>query len=302
MNRREGDSAGGAASSLRRTEERLAWACLALPLVVVLGVTVFPLAYNLWASVHAVRLTNLGGSAPFVGLHNFQGVTGSVELWRALATTLVYAFWAVSLSLLLGLVAALLLHRPLPARGLLRALFLFPYVAPAVAVAFVWRWTLSPVYGVANWGLRHLGAGGDPTAWLSTEPLALVTVILFEGWRYFPFDMLFLLARLQAIPAELYEAARVDGAGPWTTFRCVTLPELRGVMATLFAIRLLWTVNKFDDVFLLTGGAAGTRILPIWIYDISFRLYDFGAGAAASCLLLGALAVIAVPLTRRAFR
>jgi len=287
------------ASALRRAEERLAWALLALPLVSVLGVVAFPLLYNLWASFHAVRLGTLGGPAAFAGLANYARAVTDPELWHALGVTLAYALCGVSLSVGLGLAAALAVNQPFRGRGVFRALFLFPYVAPAVSVAFVWRWLLSPVYGVVNWALQSAGAVDGPVAWLSTEPLAFGVVVAFEGWRYFPFAMLFILARLQAVPQELYEAARVDGAGPWQRFRHVTWPELRGVLALVFAVRFLWTVNKFDDVFLLTGGAAGTRIVPLWIYDTAFRLHDFGTAAAGSVLLLGLLVAAGIPLCRR---
>ncbi len=287
------------AEALRRAEERLAWALLALPLVSVVGVVAFPLVYNLWTSLHEVRLGTLGGPAPFAGLANYVRAVTEPELWRAVAVTVAYALAGVALSVGLGLAAALAVNRPFRGRGVFRALFLFPYVAPAVSVAFVWRWLLDPVYGAVNWALQRAGAVEGPVAWLSTEPLAFATVVAFEGWRYFPFAMLFVLARLQAVPPELYEAARVDGAGPWQRFRHVTWPELRGMLALVFAVRFLWTVNKFDDVFLLTGGAAGTRIVPLWIYDTAFRLHDFGTAAAGSALLLALLLGAGIPLCRR---
>ncbi|GAB4255867.1 carbohydrate ABC transporter permease [Deferrisoma sp.] len=289
------------AEALRRAEERLAWVLIALPLTSVLGVTAFPLLHNAWTSLHEVRLASLGGPAPFAGLANYLRAVFDPELWRAVAVTVVYATAGVSLSVMLGLAAALVVNLPFRGRGLFRALFLFPYVAPAVSVAFVWRWLLDPVYGVVNWALRRAGAVEGPVAWLSTEPLALGAVVAFEGWRYFPFAMLFILARLQAVPRELYEAARIDGAGPWQRFWNVTWPELRGVLALVFVVRFLWTVNKFDDVFLLTGGAAGTRVVPLWIYDTAFRLHDFGTAAAGSTLALVVLLVAGIPLCRRWF-
>jgi multiple sugar transport system permease protein len=114
----------------------------------------------------------------------------------------------------------------------------------------------------------------------------LVLVILFEAWRYFPFAMLMILARLQAIDNTLYEAAEVDGANAWNKFWRITIPELRYVLGAIFLLRLMWTFNKFDDIFLLTGGGFGTKVLPVLTYEFSFRLFDFGRGAATAMILL----------------
>jgi multiple sugar transport system permease protein len=118
-----------------------------------------------------------------------------------------------------------------------------------------------------------------------------MSVIFFEGWRYFPFAFLFILARLQAVPDELYQAAAVDGAAPLQRFFHITLPQLGTVLATLFLFRFIWTINKFDDIFLLTRGQAGTKVLPIKVYDYAFGEFDIGAGSAVAMVLFGILAV-----------
>ena len=125
-----------------------------------------------------------------------------------------------------------------------------------------------------------------PRAYLAERGLALLIVIIFEAWRYFPFAMLMILARLQAIDTSMYEAADVDGATTWQKFWYVTLPELRYVIGAIFLLRLMWTFNKFDDIFLLTGGGFGTKVLPVLTYEFSFRLRDFGKGAATAMILL----------------
>jgi len=130
-----------------------------------------------------------------------------------------------------------------------------------------------------------------PKAYLSQRGLALLIVIIFEGWRYFPFAMLMILSRLQAIDRTLYEAARVDGANIWQQFLNVTLPQLRNVLGAIFLLRLIWTFNKFDDIFLLTGGGFGTNVLPVLTYQFSFKLFNFGVGAAAAMILLVTLIV-----------
>jgi multiple sugar transport system permease protein len=189
----------------------------------------------------------------------------------------------------------LLLNRPFRARGLSRAVFLFPYVAPIVSVAFVWRWILDPrPSGVLNDVLMGLGLIDLPKAYLAERGLALVLVILFTAWRYFPFAMLMILARLQALDQTLYEAADVDGANTWQKFLYVTLPELRYVLGAIFLLRLIWTFNKFDDIWLLTGGGFGTNVLPVLTYQFSFKLNDFGQGAANAMILLLILVVFLI--------
>ena len=130
-----------------------------------------------------------------------------------------------------------------------------------------------------------------PIAYLATRGLALLIVIFFEAWRYFPFAMLMILARLQAIDNTLYEAADVDGANVFEKFWYITLPELRYVIGAIFLLRLMWTFNKFDDIFLLTGGGFGTKVLPVLTYEFSFRLFDFGRGAATAMILLAILVI-----------
>jgi len=151
----------------------------------------------------------------------------------------------------------------------------------------VWRCIFDPTpSGVINDILMGLGIIDLPIAYLATRGLALILVIIFEAWRYFPFAMLMILARLQAIDRTLYEAAEVDGAGVWAKFLYITIPELRYVVGAIFLLRLMWTFNKFDDIFLLTGGGFGTKVLPVLTYEFSFRLFDFGRGAATAMILL----------------
>ncbi len=215
--------------------------------------------------------------------------------WGAAVTSIVYAFAGTTLTLIVGLVAALLLNRPFPGRGLARAIFLFPYVAPVVSIAFVWRWILDPrPSGVLNDILMRLNIIDLPMAYLSQRGLALLLVIIFEAWRYFPFAMLMILARLQAVDSTLYEAAEVDGANVLEKFWYITLPELRYVIGAIFLLRLMWTFNKFDDIFLLTGGGFGTKVLPVLTYEFSFRLFDFGRGAATAMILLVILIVFMI--------
>jgi len=290
--------------SLQAREARLAWALILPTALIVFGLVIFPAIFSIWISFHDVGLSNLNDvfNANFTGLENYRNVFNDfafkfqgMQSWGAAVTSVVYSFASTILTLIIGLIAALLLNRPFKGRGLTRAIFLFPYVAPMVSVAFVWRWILDPrPSGVLNDILLKLGLIELPKAYLATRGLALLLVILIQAWRYFPFAMLMILARLQAIDETLYEAAQVDGANTWQKFTNITIPELRYVLGSVFLLRLMWTFNKFDDIFLLTGGGFGTKVLPVLTYEFSFRLFDFGRGSATAMILLLTLVVFMV--------
>lgn len=283
-------------NSMDAKEARLAWTLISPTALIVFGLVLFPAFFSIWISFRDVTLGNLNDvfNAPFVGWDNYRAVFNDfafkwqgMDSWGAAVTSVVYTFTATVLTLVTGLIASLVLNRPFRGRGLARAIFLFPYVAPIVSVAYVWRWLLDPKpSGVFNDILMGLGIIDLPMAFLSTRGLAIIIVIFFEAWRYFPFAMLMILARLQAIDNTLYEAAEVDGANTWQQFWNVTLPELRYVIGAIFLLRLMWTFNKFDDIFLLTGGGFGTNVLPVLTYQFSFKQFNFGRGAATAMILL----------------
>jgi multiple sugar transport system permease protein len=290
--------------SIRAQEARLAWFLLAPTALIVFGVVLFPAIFSVWISFRDVGLKELGAvlQSEFIGLDNYRAAIDDfafkfqgLESWGAAVTSVVYSVVATAVTMLIGLIAALVLNRRFRARGLARAVFLFPYIAPIVSVAFVWRWILDPrPSGVLNDILMGVGLIDLPRAYLAQRGLALVLVIVFTAWRYFPFAMLMLLARLQAIDATLYEAADVDGAGEWGKFWNVTIPELRYVLGSLFLLRLIWTFNKFDDIWLLTSGGFGTNVLPVLTYQFSFKMNNFGKGAANAMILLLILVVFLV--------
>ncbi|MFD3439449.1 carbohydrate ABC transporter permease [Streptomyces sp. NPDC058685] len=275
--------------------------------LVVLVVVIIPILWTVLLAFQNARLVDIQNMSLFGNwtLDNFSKIFGSAGFWTSLSTTLIYTVGATAGSVLLGLVAALALRKPFRGRGVLRGSMLLPYVAPVVAVAFAWEVALSPQYGIVNeWGSKLLG-WDDPIAFLSTRsyelnvlgahfdiPLALLTVIVFEIWRYFPFAFLFLLARLQAVPESLEEAARVDGATPTQRFRHILLPQLMPVMALLCVLRFIMTFNKFDDVYLLTGGGSGTDVVAVRVYDFLTARYDVGAAAAQALVLAGVLVVL----------
>jgi multiple sugar transport system permease protein len=288
-------------------ENRAGLAFVTPTFLVVLVVVILPIAWTVLLAFQNARLVDVQGMGLLGNwtLDNFDSVFGSPGFWSSLWTTLVYTVGSTAGSVLLGLGAALALRRTFRGRGLLRGAMLLPYVAPVVAVAFVWEVALSPQYGLVNeWGTSLFG-WDDPIAFLSTRsyevsllglhvevPLALLTVIAFETWRYFPFAFLFLLARLQAVPDTLEEAATVDGATLTQRFRHVLLPQLMPVIALLCVLRFIMSFNKFDDVYLLTGGGAGTDVAAVRVYDFLTARYDIGAAAAQALVLAVILMVL----------
>lgn len=302
---KEGKSDTGRRSfSIGAQERRLAFFLISPTALIVFGLVLFPAFFSIWISFHEVGLKELGNvfKADFNGLDNYRAVVQDfafkfqgLQNWGAAVTSIVYSFASTILTMIVGLIAALLLNRPFRARGLTRAIFLFPYVAPIVSVAFVWRWILDPrPSGVLNDVLMRIGLIDLPKAYLAQRGLAIVLVIVFTAWRYFPFAMLMILARLQALDQTLYEAADVDGAGSLAKFWYITIPELRYVLGAVFLLRLIWTFNKFDDIWLLTSGGFGTNVLPVLTYQLSFKLNNFGKGAASAMLLLLILIVFLV--------
>ncbi len=291
-------------------EARLAFWMLFPTFTVVLAFVIFPVIWNLWLSIKPVSLEDLRSLSLLrfnLTLQNFEKVFGDPDFVSVLRTTLIYTIAGSALSIVLGLIGALLVHEEFPGRGLVRGLFISPYIAPVVAVTFTWSFLLDPQLGVLNWLAVNKGLFSQPVPFLSQRwwvleflgmqiriPLALTSVILFEGWRYFPFAFLFILARLQAIPEELYQAASVDGASPFQRFFYITWPQLTTVLATLFLFRFIWTINKFDDIFLLTRGQAGTKVLTIKVYDYAFGEFNIGASSAVAMVLFGILSVFLI--------
>ncbi|GAA6207310.1 hypothetical protein NBRC116601_06030 [Cognatishimia sp. WU-CL00825] len=218
-------------------------------------------------------------------LENFVRVFDGDEFMNVLWVTLFYTVVGTIGALVVGLFAALLLNKSFKGQGLLRGLYLFPYVAPVIAVAFTWVTLFDPFSGSANALLIQMGVSEGAINFFGERPLALITVTVFEIWRYFPLSFLFILARMQSIDTDMYEAADMDGASPFQKFWYLSMPQLLGILSVLFLLRFIWTFNKFDDIFLLTGGNAGTRTLTVNVYEQAFAISNIGAGAAVAVVI-----------------
>ena len=232
-------------------------------------------------------------------LNNFKKVIKDKAFIDLLSTTFYYTFFGTIGAIVFGILAAQMVNQKFFGRTFMRSVLLFPYVAPVVALAYTWELLLDPTSGTLNNLLINYQIIDGPINLLGQKyvtlnilgfdfklRLALTTVIIFEIWRYFPLAFLFILARLQAVPKELYEAADVDGANPVQKFLNITLPQILAVISILFMIRFIWNFNKFEDIFLLTGGASGTRTLPINVYQQGFSIGDIGMGSAVSIVIV----------------
>jgi multiple sugar transport system permease protein len=255
---------------------------LILPAVVLIGaVILYPIAYNVYLSFTEVPL-NPNRAPQWVGLGNYVELLTAARFWSAFTTTLAFTVGSTVLSTVVGLAVALLFDREFRGRRLARGLVLLPHVTPIIAVAFVWQFMLSPLWGsipnlLAEWGLY-----GTRVGLLEQSATALPVVIVFSAWRNFPFAFLLFVARLQAIPESMYEAARIDGASALAQFKDITLPELKGTIAIVVLLRFIWEFNTFAEVWLLTRQVL---TLPIFAYQTAFANFEQGLGAAISLLL-----------------
>ena len=242
---------------------------------------------------------------------NFRKIFSAAEFWDVLKVSVYYTVFGTAGALLFGLFAAQIMQKAFFGRPVIRGLMLFPYVAPVIAVAFSWVVLFDPFSGAVNAMLQQMEVASGPINFFGqrtieisffgiafTLPLALTMVILFEVWRYFPLSFLFILARMQSIPSDIYEAAEIDGATPMQQFRFLSLPHIAGILAVLFLLRFIWTFNKFDDIFLLTGGNAGTRTLTVNVYEQAFAISNLGAGAAVAVVIFVLLLVFSIIFIR----
>ena len=240
-------------------------------------------------------------------LKNFKNVFNENEFLDLLLTTFYFTFFGTVGAIIFGMFAAQLVNQKFYGRTFMRSILLFPYVGPVVALAYTWTLMLDPNSGTLNALLVNFGIIDKPINLLGQKylilslfgfeiklRLALTTVIMFEIWRYFPLAFLFILARLQAVPKDLYEAAEVDGAGPFRKFINITLPQITAILSILFMIRFIWNFNKFEDIFLLTGGASGTRTLPINVYQQGFAVSNIGMGSAVSIVIVMLLIIFMI--------
>jgi multiple sugar transport system permease protein len=240
----------------------------------------------------------------FVGIDNYKHLFQDPEYWHSFWNGLVWTSSCVALEITIGTCIALLLHQKFKGRSVIRGMVLFPYLVPTIVATLVWQWMFNGVYGILNHALMSLGLINSPILWLGTPLYAMMSCILVTVWKFFPFVVIVVLARLQTIPQELYEAAKVDGATSWRCFWDITLPQLKSVMVIVLLLRGLWTYKNFDVIYLLTrGGPIGsTQHLPILAYNTAIGNMDMGLAAAIAVTIFIFLLILSMLYLRIAER
>jgi ABC-type sugar transport system permease subunit len=242
-------------------------------------------------------------AATFAGLDNFHTLFADPLFWQSFRQAAVWTFTSIVFQTLIGVALALLLHIPLRGISVFRGLLLFPYIVPTVVIALILQWMLNADLGVVNWSLRGAGVIDENIYWLASPNMAMLSTTALNVWKYTPFVTICVLARLQTIPLELYDAARVDGAGAVRRFFDITLPQLAEVLAVVVIFRTIWTFNKFEEIYLLTRGGPGTSTfnLAIYSFEQSVASLKMGVGAATGVVMM-ALLFIGSLVYMRVFR
>ena len=284
-----------------RKSALVGWLLLAPSLVLLGGLVVFPVLYNIWLSLfdkHAFMPVQ-----SFVGLRHYRYFATDPEFWASFYYGSVYASVTMVLQLGVGVPSALLLNEGFRGRNLLRGVVLFPYMIPTIVAVILWKWLLNDSYGLVNHLLMRAGVVRTPVAWLGPDYI-MASLIVTSVWQFFPFVVVTYLARLQTIPPELYEAATVDGASAWRRFVHVTLPQTASVLFVIVLLRSIWMFTKFDTVWLMAGDGGVSRYirtLPVYAYARSFTYLQAGMGAALAVIMF-AMLLAATAVYFRMFR
>ncbi|HEX8855338.1 MAG TPA: sugar ABC transporter permease [Thermoleophilaceae bacterium] len=275
------------------SERQLAGAMLSPSLIVIAVVAAYPIGYAIWLSLNQYSV-RVPGLSRWVGLDNYLDALKSSDFWNAFKTTFIFTGISVSLELVLGLGMALLMHESFKGRGILRATVLVPWAVLTVGTAIMWRSIFEPDLGFANQVLDALGLPGGHVVWLGQSGYALAVMIFADVWKTAPFMALLILAGLQVIPNDVYDAAKVDGATAWQRFTRITLPLLKPAILVALIFRTLDALRIFDLPFVLTKGANDTETLSLQAYQTLTQDRLVGQGSALAVLTF--IIVMAVSL------
>ena len=269
-----------------RAERRLGFMLIAPAVIVMLAVAAYPIVYAVILSLQRYNLA-LPQNRAFVGFANYGAVLSSSYWWQALEVTLIITVFSVSITLVLGMALAFVLHRTIFSRGLIRTTSLIPYGIVTVAAAYSWQYAWTPSQG-------YLSALFNNSAPLTNHVQALIVIIIAEIWKTTPFMALLLLAGMSLVPDDLLKAARVDGATGWQRFTKIMLPLMKPAILVALLFRTLDSFRIFDNIYILTAGANGTGSVSILGYDNLFNALNLGIGSAISILIFICVAIIAV--------
>jgi len=280
-------------STAAHQRTQTAWLFLTPMLAALLFIAAWPLLRTIAFSFTDANLSDLS-TWKFVGITNYSYLFEDPLWWRAVGNTLLFTFISVSLETALGMVIALTLDTHLPGRGLLRAAVLIPWAIPTVVSAKMWGWMLHDLYGVVNFLLLSVGLIDRPWAWLADPSLSMAAIIMVDVWKATPFMALLILAALQALPLEIYEAARVDGIHPVKVFLYVTLPLIRPALLVAVIFRGLDALRVFDIIYVLTGNNENTATMSVYARQQLVDFQDIGFGSAAATSLFVIVAIMAM--------
>ena len=252
----------------------------------------YPIVQAFFLSLRDVSTLTLSGG--FVGLKNYQDILARQEFWISFGNTIIWSASSLFCQMILGILVALLLTTHFAGRSVARGVVLLPYLLSTVVTVLIWQWMLNDLYGIVDSVLMSSNVTNAPVPWLTRMPNAMITLVLIGTWKFFPFVVITVLARLQTIPGQLYEAARIDGAGPFARFWDITLPQIRSVLLLVLLLRGIWDFKEFDLIFLLTGGGPqiGTQTLPLLIYKEAFGQLHLGRGAAVAMIMFMVMMVM----------
>lgn len=272
---------------IMKNKEKLFGFYLLLPALILLGILIlYPLINTFYLSFHSQLIYELEGR--FIGLSNYINTLSSSDFWESLRLSLIWTVVTVFGQVIIGVLIAVLLNENFKGRNITRALVILPFFMPTIAVTLMWKWALNEQYGIVNYILLQLNIIEKPISWLGSANIAFATLIFIAIWRFTPFIIINILARLQTIPIELYESAEIDGASKWSQFVYITLPQIKGVLAVVVLLRGLFMFKKVDMFLILTGGGPGTstQTLPVLIYKSAFDAMRLGKGSADAILTL----------------
>jgi len=272
------------------------WLMMAPPLLFLAALVGYPFCYGILLSLQDRPVAHSG---TFVGLKNFAANFHDPIFWRVALNTFVYTAVATLLKMVGGLALALAMNQQFPLKNLVRALMLLPFIVPTVLSTVAWMWILDPAFSVLNWLLVAAGMPKPGPSWLGNPILAMVSIIAINTWRGLPFYGITLLAGLQTVPPELYEAATIDGASGWQRFRYVTLPLLQPIILIVTLFSVIFTFADFQLVYVLTHGGPqnATQLFATYAFDIAMGAGQLGLGASVALTMLPALALLIVALT-----
>lgn len=256
---------------------------------------IFPLFYNLFLSFRNVSLMNLNGEQQFIGWQNYKTILSSDLFTVAFNNSLVFTIGSIAFQFLLGFALALLFNKQFPGRNIMRSFILLGWMMPIVITGTLFQWIFAGDSGVFNHLLMSIGLIDKPIFWLAEGKYALLGTIIANIWIGIPFSMIILLAGLQSLPAELYEAARIDGAGRFRQFTHITIPLMRPTISILMMLIIIYTFKVFDLIFVMTNGGPvnSTTVFPLYAYKLAFTNYELSLGATVSSLMIAVLVVLA---------